>query len=60
MGAILIVGPKWCSKSTTAKRHAKTIVDLPKRKGRDQYIQLAKESPETILTIGPKPILIDE
>ena len=28
--AVQIVGPKWCGKSTTAKRHASTIIDLMK------------------------------
>lgn len=27
-GAIVIAGPKWCGKSTTSQRHAKTIIDL--------------------------------
>ncbi len=60
VGAVQVVGPKWCGKSTTAKRHAKTVVDLLKKKNRDQYVRLAKEAPEVLLNIGPKPILIDE
>lgn len=27
-GALVIVGPKWCGKSTTANRYAKTVIDL--------------------------------
>lgn len=27
VGAVQIVGPKYCGKSRTAKRHAKTIID---------------------------------
>ena len=27
-GAVLVVGPKWCGKSTTCKKHATTIIDL--------------------------------
>lgn len=27
-GAVVIVGPKWCGKSTTASRYAKTLIDL--------------------------------
>lgn len=60
VGAIQIVGPKWCGKSRTAKRHAKTIVDLMKKKTRDQYVNLAKKAPEVLLNSGDKPILIDE
>ena len=60
VGAIQIVGPKWCGKSTTAKRHAKTIIDLAKNSEKNFYVPLAKESPDTLLKIGEKPILIDE
>ncbi len=60
VGAIQIVGPKWCGKSRTAKRHAKTIIDLMKKRERDQYIELAKKAPEVLLNSGDKPILIDE
>ena len=59
-GAILVVGPKWCGKSTTCKRHAKTIIDLLKSSTREQYISLAKVSPEVFLNLGEKPELIDE
>lgn len=26
-GAVVIVGPKWCGKSTTAKRYCKSLID---------------------------------
>ncbi len=26
-GAVLVVGPKWCGKSTTCKKQAKTVID---------------------------------
>ena len=48
-GAIQIVGPKWCGKSTTAKRHAKTVIDLMKKSDREQFIPLAKSAPEVLL-----------
>ena len=60
VGAIQIVGPKWCGKSRTAKRDAKTVIDLMKKRERDQYIELAKKAPEVLLNSGDKPILIDE
>lgn len=60
VGAIQIVGPKWCGKSRTAKRHAKTVIDLMKKRERDQYIELAKKAPEVLLNSSDKPILIDE
>lgn len=60
VGAIQVVGPKWCGKSRTAKRHAKTVIDLMEKKERDQYVELAKNAPEVLLNSGEKPILIDE
>ena len=60
VGAIQVVGPKWCGKSRTAKRHAKTVIDLMKKKTRDQYVELAKKAPDVLLNSGDKPILIDE
>ncbi len=59
-GALVIVGPKWCGKSTTAKRYAKTIIDLMPLESRNEFIELAKISPSYFLNYGPKPILIDE
>ena len=59
-GALVIVGPKWCGKTTTAKRYAKTIIDLMPLESRHDFIELAKISPATFLNYGPKPILIDE
>ena len=59
-GALVIVGPKWCGKSTTAKRYAKTVIDLMPLDSRNEYIELAKISPANFLNYGPKPILVDE
>ena len=56
VGAVQIVGPKYCGKSRTAKRHAKTIIDLMKKKDRDQYVELAKNAPEALLNKGDKAI----
>ena len=59
-GAMVIVGPKWCGKSTTANRFAKTVIDLMPLESRNEFIELAKISPSNFLNYGPKPILIDE
>ena len=59
-GALVIVGPKWCGKSTTAKRYAKTVIDLMPLESRNEFIELAKISPENFLNYGSKPLLIDE
>ena len=60
VGAVQIVGPKWCGKSRTARRYAKTTIDLMKKNVRDQFVPIAKQSPETLLDYGQKPLLIDE
>ena len=59
-GAVVIVGPKWCGKTTTASRFAKTVIDLMPLDTRNAYIQLAKSAPHEFLNMGPKPILVDE
>lgn len=59
-GAVVVVGPKWCGKSTTVSRHAKTIIDLMPLSSRQDYINLAKIAPSEFLNLGEKPILIDE
>ena len=59
-GAVLVVGPKWCGKTTTTKRHAKSVIDLMPLEGRQDLIDLAKVSPSRFLSTEPKPLLIDE
>ena len=59
-GALVLVGPKWCGKSTTACRYAKTVIDLMPLETRKDYVDLAKISPSTFLNYSPNPILIDE
>lgn len=58
-GAVLIEGPKWCGKTTTAEQAASSIVcvDEPKEKARN--VLLAKTAPEVLLD-GPRPRLLDE
>ncbi len=58
-GAVLIQGPKWCGKTTTAEQVSKSIMymDEPDRKA--QNIQLADISPSVLLE-GETPRLIDE
>ena len=58
--AVIVEGPKWCGKSTTSKRHAKTIVDLMPLSTRQQLVEYAKVAPSEFLTGGEHPLLIDE
>lgn len=58
-GAVLIEGPKWCGKSTTAEHHCRSAVFMDDPSKKAQYILFAEESPEMILD-GDTPRLIDE
>lgn len=58
-GAVWIRGPKWCGKSTTAERFAKTVLKMQDENTRKQNIELAKTSPSEFLK-GETPLLIDE
>ncbi|MDO5851171.1 MAG: DUF4143 domain-containing protein [Methanobacteriaceae archaeon] len=56
--AILIIGPKWCGKTTTAKQHAKSILKLDSSKI-ESYLKLTDFN-SSILLKGETPRLIDE
>ena len=58
-GAVLIEGPKWCGKTTTAEQQAKSALYLqdPSKKG--QYLRLAQIAPSQLLG-GKTPRLLDE
>ena len=58
-GAVLIEGPKWCGKTTTAKQLAKSVLDLGDSSVLRQSAQLIELSPKTLLD-GKTPRLIDE
>lgn len=58
-GAVLIEGPKWCGKTTTAKQIAKSILDLGDSSVLMQSSQLIEISPKSLLE-GKTPRLIDE
>ena len=58
-GAVLIEGPKWCGKTTTAKQLAKSVLDLGDASVLKQSTQMIEISPKTLLE-GATPRLIDE
>lgn len=58
-GAVLIEGPKWCGKTTTAKQLAKSVLDLGDSAVLKQSLGLIEISPKTLLD-GDTPRLIDE
>lgn len=58
-GAVLIEGPKWCGKTTTAKQLSQSILDLGDSSVLMQSSQLIEISPKALLE-GKTPRLIDE
>lgn len=59
IGAILIVGPKWCGKTTTGEKHAKSVLKLQDVDNHESYMMWADIKPSKLLE-GDKPRLIDE
>lgn len=58
-GATLIVGPKGCGKTTTAKQLARSFIELQDEDKREGYLAVAASQPSRLL-IGDNPRLIDE
>lgn len=54
--AVLIVGPRGCGKTTTAERHAASVLrlDRPAERG------VVEADPDAAIASGPRPLLIDE
>lgn len=58
-GAVLIQGPKWCGKTTTAAQAAKSVLYMDWPRELERNLFLAEENPEALLE-GDMPRLIDE
>ena len=58
-GAVLIQGPKWCGKTTTAEQISKSILYMAKPEDKEQNLTLADLNPSLLLK-GEIPRLIDE
>ena len=58
-GCVVIEGPKWCGKSTTAARYANTIVDFGEKSVRTLY-QTYSDMGDPNLFKGEKPLMFDE
>lgn len=59
LGAVLIEGPKWCGKTTTAEQQAKSIIRFQDPDERERYDGIAANRPSLFLK-GDTPRLIDE
>lgn len=58
-GAILIEGPKWCGKTTTAEQIAASTLYMDNPEKKEQNITMAEINPKRLLK-GETPRLIDE
>lgn len=58
-GAVLIQGPKWCGKTTTAQRFVESSLSLSDPTGDFAALQLARIDPAQAI-VGATPRLIDE
>lgn len=58
-GVVLIQGPKWCGKTTTAEQHSKSRLYLDDPRTRDANLILADTDPSSLFQ-GEVPRLIDE
>ena len=58
-GAVLIQGPKWCGKTTTAEQISKSILYMTKPDEKEQNLTMADINPSLLLQ-GEVPRLIDE
>lgn len=59
MGAVVIEGPKWCGKSTTAKQLCKSVIEFQDPDKKVQYDNISSTKPSLFLE-GEKPRLFDE
>lgn len=59
VGAVLIAGPKWCGKTTTAEQQAKSVLKLQDPDKTQGYLKTAEVKPSLLLK-GENPRLIDE
>lgn len=58
-GAVLIEGPKWCGKTTTAEQVAASILYMDDPEKKEQNITMSELNPKRLLR-GETPRLIDE
>lgn len=58
-GAVLIEGPKWCGKTTTAEQIAASVLYMDDPQTKEQNITMAGLNPKRLLA-GETPRLIDE
>ena len=58
-GAVLVEGPKWCGKTTTAEQIAKSVLYMADQDSLERNLQIADFKPSRLLE-GARPRLLDE
>ncbi len=58
-GAVVVEGPKWCGKTTTAEQVASSIIYMDDPEHKNQYLSMVDINPRRLLE-GAVPRLIDE
>lgn len=58
-GAVLVEGPKWCGKTTTAEQIAKSVLYMADQDSLKRNLQIADFKPSRLLE-GARPRLLDE
>lgn len=58
-GAVLIIGPKGCGQTTTAKQAAKSFIEFQDEDKRENLLLISNTQPSDLLK-GKKPHLFDE
>ncbi len=58
-GAVVIEGPKWCGKTTTAEQVAKSVLYVDEPEKKDENIAMSNLNPKLLLK-GDSPRLLDE
>ncbi|MEG1469960.1 MAG: DUF4143 domain-containing protein [Anaerovoracaceae bacterium] len=59
MGALLIAGPKWCGKTTSAEQKSRSVLKMQDPDNTAGYLATAQVKP-SLLLMGENPRLIDE
>ena len=49
-GAVLIEGPKWCGKTTTAEQIAKSVLYMDDPQSKEQNVNMASLNPKWLLS----------
>ena len=55
-GAVQIVGPKWCGKTTTAMQQSKSVIKMQDPDKREGYLATARTKPSLLLQRLPDEV----